>query len=92
MNDADRPFDISETWERYSFQVGNILFLMMEDRNDGGPLAERGYDEEAGGYSAGKVTDETFESWQEMVEANQDNIVVTCHHHLLQDTTIAPGE
>ena len=26
-----RPYPISGTWERYSFQVGNILFLIMGD-------------------------------------------------------------
>ena len=32
-----RPFQTEGTWERYSFTAGNILFLMMGDRNDGGP-------------------------------------------------------
>ena len=37
-----RPYPISGTWERYSFQVGNILFLIMGDRNDGGPPIGQG--------------------------------------------------
>jgi len=65
---------------------------MMGDRNDGGPPAGRGYDEDAGGYPAGKVTRETFEWWREMVESNRDRIIVTCHYHVLKDTTIASGE
>lgn len=28
---AKRPFPIDGTWERYSFRVGNVLFLMMSD-------------------------------------------------------------
>ena len=32
-----RPYPVEGTWERYSFEVGNILFLVMGDRNDGGP-------------------------------------------------------
>jgi len=32
-----RPYPIEGTWERYSFRVGNLLFLMMSDRNDAGP-------------------------------------------------------
>jgi phage tail protein X len=32
-----RPFPIEGNWERYSFVAGNILFLMISDRNDGGP-------------------------------------------------------
>ena len=32
-----RPFPIEGSWERYSFTAGNVLFLMIGDRNDGGP-------------------------------------------------------
>ena len=35
-----RPYPVEGTWERYSFQVGNVLFLAMGDRNDGGPPRE----------------------------------------------------
>jgi hypothetical protein len=31
---AKRPFPIDGTWERYSFRVGNVLFLMMSDINE----------------------------------------------------------
>jgi hypothetical protein len=86
-----RPFEVTGTWERYSFQAGNVLFLMMGDRNDGGPPSGRGIDDQAGGYPAGKVTADTFEWWRRNVEANQDKIIVTCHHHVLRDTTIGSG-
>ncbi len=86
-NDA-RPFPVTGTWERYSFEVGNILFLMMADRNDGGPPAGR---EASGGYPAGRVTSETFAWWREMVESHPDHIIVSCHHHMLEDTTVASG-
>ncbi len=84
-----RPFPIAGTWERYSFQVGNVLFLMMGDRNDGGPPIGRG---ERGGYPAGAVTMETFEWWTDMVASNADKIVVSCHHHMLKETTVASGD
>src|SRR3569833_1389194 len=29
-----RPYPVDGTWERYSFRVGNVLFLMMSDRNE----------------------------------------------------------
>jgi len=29
-----RPYPIEGTWERYSFRVGNMLFLMMSDINE----------------------------------------------------------
>ncbi len=83
-----RPYPIQGTWERYSFQVGNILFLMMSDRNDGGPPIGRG---EYGGYPAGAVTGDTFEWWKQMVENNQDKIIVSAHHHMLKETTVASG-
>ena len=57
VNSKNRPYRIEGTWERYSFCAGNILFLMMSDRNDGGPPVGRG---EKGGYPAGAVTSETF--------------------------------
>ncbi len=85
-----RLYPVTGTWERYSFQVGNILFLMMGDRNDGGPPAGRS--DNGRGYPAGKVTRETFEWWVDMVEQNQDNIIVTCHHHMLKNTTVASGD
>ncbi len=83
-----RPYPVVGTWERYAFEVGNILFLLMGDRNDGGPPVGRG---EKGGYPAGAVTLETFEWWKQMVEANPDKIIVTAHHHMLKETTVASG-
>jgi hypothetical protein len=84
----NRPYKINGTWERYSFCVGNILFLMMSDRNDGGPPVGRG---EKGGYPAGAVTSETFQWWREMVESNTDKIIISAHHHMLKETTAASG-
>ena len=87
--DADRrPYPIDGTWERYCFRVGNLLFLLMSDRNDGGPPVGRA---ERGGYPAGAVTGETFEWWKQQVEANPDAVIVTAHHHMLKETTVASG-
>lgn len=83
-----RPFPVAGSWERYSFVAGNVLFLMLGDRNDGGPPKGRA---EHGGYPAGAITSETFEWWRGMVEANRDKIIVTCAHHMLRDTTTATG-
>lgn len=85
-----RPYPITGTWERYSFQVGNILILMMGDRNDLGPPSGRLVT--GGGFPAGAVTQETFEWWVRMVEENQDKIIISCHHHMLKNTTVASGE
>ena len=83
-----RPFPVHGTWERYWFEVGNILLLVMGDRNDLGPPIGRG---RRGGYPAGAVTQETFDWWVQMVESNPDRIIVSAHHHMLRETTVASG-
>ena len=83
-----RPYPIKGTWERYSFKVGNLLFLMMGDRNDGGPPVGRG---KRGGYPSGAVTGETFEWWRRQVEANPNALIISAHHHMLKETTVASG-
>jgi len=88
VNADARPYPTLGTWERYSFRVGNLLFLIMSDRNDGGPPVGRG---KRGGYPAGAVTGETFRWWQTMVKANPDKIIITAHHHMLRETTVASG-
>lgn len=86
---AKRRYAIDGTWERYAFRVGNVLLLMMSDRNDGGPPVGR---DVRGGYPAGAVTGETFRWWQDQVEANRDAVVISAHHHMLKETTFASGE
>jgi len=88
VDPAKLPYPAKGTWERYAFRAGNVLFLMMGDRNDGGPPVGRGA---RGGYPSGAVTGETFAWWQAMVEANRDCIIVTCHHHMLKETTAVSG-
>lgn len=83
---ARRPYAVEGTWERYKFEAGNIVFLLMGDRNDGGPPVGRG---SVGGFPAGAVTGETFEWWCDEVLANRDRIIVTAHHHMLKGTTVA---
>jgi hypothetical protein len=88
VQSADRPYPIVGTWERYSIAIGNVVVLMMSDRNDGGPPKGRA---ELGGYPAGAITSETFDWWRTQVEANQHKIIITCAHHMLRDTTTASG-
>ncbi len=87
--DADRrPYPVTGTWERYSFRVGNLLFLVMSDRNDGGPPVGRA---ERGGYPAGAVTAETFDWWKNSINENADSVILTAHHQMLKETTVASG-
>lgn len=89
VDDANRPYPIDGTWERYSFQVGNVLFLMMSDINEPSQRVGRG---ELGGNPGGVVSGETFSWWKSMVESNQDKIIVTAHHYVLKETTVASGD
>lgn len=88
IDKSRRPHAIDGDWERYSFQAGNVLFLMMSDRNDLEPPKGRA---EIGGWPAGAIERETFEWWHKKVDANRDKIIVTCAHHVLRDTTVASG-
>ena len=86
-----RPYPIDGTWERYTFKLGNIRFLMMGDRNDlPYPVGRRA----SGGASpAGAVTPETFAWWTSHVEsAGKDEIIITGAHHMLRETTVGSGD
>ena len=89
--DRDRyRYPIHGDWERYWFEVGNIRFLMMSDVNAGAQPVGRG---ELGGNPGGVVSNETFDWWVDQVEANhRDKIIVTAHHYVLKETTVASGQ
>jgi hypothetical protein len=84
-----RPFPIDGTWERYSFRAGNLLFLMMSDINEPTQKVGRG---PLGGNPGGVVSGETFRWWKRMVEENGSSIIISAHHYVLKDTTVASGE
>jgi hypothetical protein len=84
-----RPFKTEGTWERYSFRAGNLLFLMMSDINEPSQKAGRGT---LGGNPGGVVSGETFRWWKGMTEENRSSIVITAHHYVLKNTTVASGE
>ncbi|HTM50431.1 MAG TPA: hypothetical protein VL285_17175, partial [Bryobacteraceae bacterium] len=84
-----RPYAIEGSWERYSFRAGNLLFLMMSDINEPSQKIGRG---DLGGNPGGVVSGETFEWWKKMVESNRDKIIISAHHYMLKNTTVASGE
>ena len=86
---AKRPFPIDGTWERYSFRVGNVLFLMMCDINEPTQKVGRGT---LGGNPSGVLSGETFRWWKRMVEENPSSIIISAHHYMLKNTTTASGE
>ncbi len=89
VDSRKRPYQVEGTWERYAFRVGNILFLMMSDINE--PTQKVGRDD-LGGNPGGVVSGETFRWWKQMVESNQKSIIISIHHYMLKDTTVASGE
>jgi hypothetical protein len=92
VDNAKRPYPIDGTWERYTFKFGNVRVLMMSDRNDlPYPVGRKA----SGGASpAGAVTPETFEWWKGQVERARanDEIIISCHHHMLRETTVGSGD
>src|SRR5882762_3729752 len=89
VDSTKRPFPIEGTWERYSFRVGNLLFLMMSDINEPTQKVGRGT---LGGNPGGVVSGETFRWWKRMVEHNRSSIIISAHHYVLKNTTVASGE
>lgn len=84
-----RRYPVIGTWERYEFRIGNLLFLMMSDRNDLPVPVGRG---KRGGYPAGAVTSDTVKWWKQRVEANRDAVIISSHHHMLRETTVGSGD
>jgi hypothetical protein len=89
VDGTKRPFPIEGTWERYSFRAGNLLFLMMSDINEPTQKVGRGT---LGGNPGGVVSGETFRWWKRMVRENRSSIIISAHHYVLKDTTVASGE
>jgi hypothetical protein len=83
-----RPYAVEGTWERYAFRIGNLLFLMMSDINEPSQKVGRGT---LGGNPGGVVSGETFRWWQGMVRNNPASIIISAHHYVLKDTTVASG-
>jgi hypothetical protein len=86
---SKRPFPIEGTWEHYSFRAGNLVFLMMSDINEPSQKVGRGT---LGGNPAGVVSGETFRWWKKMVDENRSSIIVSAHHYVLKNTTVASGD
>jgi hypothetical protein len=89
VNAKRRPFPIEGSWERYSFRVGNLLFMMMSDINEPTQKIGRGT---LGGNPGGVVSGDTFRWWEKMVAENRASIIISAHHYMLKNTTVASGD
>lgn len=92
IGQTGRPYPVTGTFDHYTFETGNLRFLMMSDRNDvprrfGGRGLET--DPNRGGYPAGKMKPVTFEWLKGEVTSDTDNILIAAHHHMLFETTLA---
>lgn len=91
-------------WDRYLIRTGNVIWIMLSDRNEFDALAEQRGDTTgrfqagrgsaagmpAGGYPSGAVTLETFKWWKKVVENPKFSncILITVTHQMLPYTTI----
>ncbi len=84
-----RRFPVTGDNEKYSFQAGNVLFLMLQDYNTApGPVGRgHSFQNARGGFPAGAVTRDAFLWWRNQVLNHQDKIIVMVHHNVLRDTT-----
>lgn len=89
VDSGRRPYPVDGTWERYAFRVGNLLFLMMSDVNEPTQSVGRG---DLGGNPGGVVSEDTFQWWCDQVRSNPDALIVSVHHYMLKNTTVASGE
>lgn len=97
ISHATEPFEklgqtVGMEWERYYLKLGNLLVIMLSDRNDLPFPVGRGGSVEAGGHPSGAVTQSTFDWMEELILAHPDYNIITCHHNLPRETTAATGE
>lgn len=95
-------------WDRYLIRTGNVVWIMLSDRNEYDHLAEKRGDFSGdfqagrgsdlgmpkGGYPSGSVTVDTFDWWKKVLEDPQfsDDIFITAHHLLPANTTITTDD
>lgn len=88
VDNTKRPYAVQGTWEHYSFEVGNILFLMLSDRNEGPPPFGRLC---SAGYPSGRMSLETYNWWVQQVDSHPNHIIITISHQALFETTVYTG-
>jgi hypothetical protein len=95
-------------WDRYLVRTGNVVWIMLGERNEFDNLAvargdfsgkfQAGRGSAAGmpigGYPSGSVTLDTFNWWKKVVEdpVFSNDILITAHHNLPAFTTITTDD
>lgn len=77
------------TWANYYFDVGNVRFVMLSDRNWSSVPVGRCPGSQ--GYPSGAVAENVFDWLSAIIAANEaapePKIIIIAHHHMLRDTT-----
>ena len=47
---------------------------------------------DVGGNSGGVVSGDTFAWWKDMVASHPNDIIISVHHYMLKNTTVASGD
>jgi hypothetical protein len=108
VNASLMPYPIlpGGAFDHYAFEVGNVLFLMLGDRNDAaypfGRTCGSSFVKDDGshgingafdgaGHPAGTYTLATYNWWVNEIESNPDKIIITTAHHQLINTGARSG-
>ncbi|MEE9451107.1 MAG: metallophosphoesterase [Ignavibacteriaceae bacterium] len=93
VNNANRPFLITylnpSVWQDgYYITIGNLLILMIPDRNELPIQYGRGGLSVNGGYPSGAITLNTWNLIKTFILANTDKNIFVCTHQNPRNTTI----
>lgn len=91
---TQRPYPITGTYDAYYFTVGNMLIIMISDRNDDDPPSgENGQDraDPDGRRAGGAWTTEQWTFLKNTVENNTDKIIIVGSHQAIKDTSLGSG-
>lgn len=88
---GDYPYPPNGTWERYYFDVGNIRFLMLSDRNDLEQPRGKGPAPTIAGWPTGTMTNQQFQWLKDRIAENEalaePKILIIAAHHMVENTT-----
>ena len=87
VSNANRPYPVTGTYERYYIEIGNLLVLFIGDRNDGDiPGGKIGAAAPNETHASGMVTEDTVRWWLDTILKNSDRPIIVNTHHPLKDT------
>jgi hypothetical protein len=90
---ANRPYPITGNYDSYHLEIGNMIIIMLGDRNDGPPpMGRDGLDTSLSSRRAsGGISTAQWNWFTNLVETNTDKIIIVCSHQAIKDTIIGSG-